>query len=83
MALKQCLGSFAWKVKVCTKKVWDDLLEMGKDLKIKHSVFSPPTKYGETFFIKKVCMGEKTFLGKFFGGCFTWGLMIRLCKGGS
>ena len=26
-------------------------------------------------------MGEQTLLGKFFGGCFRWGLMIRSCKG--
>ena len=25
----------------------------------------PPTKYGETFLIKKLCMGEQTFWGKF------------------
>ena len=37
---------------------------MGKDLKINRSVSSPTTKYGETFFIKKLCMGEQTFLGK-------------------
>ena len=50
--------------------------------KIKHCVSSPPTKYGGTFFIKKFCIGEQTFLGNFFffgGGCFTWGLMIS-CK---
>ena len=49
-----------------------------KDLKIKHSVSSPPYKIWETFFMKKLCMGEQTFLGKFFGGCFTWRLMISL-----
>ena len=41
--------SFAWKVIVCTTKVRDELLEMGKDLKIKLSVSSPPAKYGESF----------------------------------
>ena len=48
----------------------DELLEMGNDLKIKHNFFSPPnklTKYEGTFFIKKLCMGEQTFLGKFLG----------------
>ena len=29
----------------------------------------------------KLCMGEQTLLGKFMGGCFTLGLMIRSCKG--
>ena len=57
------------------------LLEMEKDMKIKHSVSSPPTRYGGTFLAKKFCMGEQTFLSKFMGGCFTWGLMIRSCKG--
>ena len=75
--------SFAWKVIVCSTKVRDELLEMGKNLEMKHSVSYPPTKYGETFFIKKLYMEKQTFLGKFFGVCFTWGLMIRLCKGGS
>ena len=46
---------------VCTTKIKDEILEIGKDLKIKHSVCSPPTKYGGTFFIVKLCMGEQTF----------------------
>ena len=68
---------------VCTTKVRDEILEMGKDLKIKHSVSSAslPTKYRENVFIKKLCMGAQNCLGKFLGGCFTWGLMIRSCKG--
>ena len=53
---------------------------MGKDLKVKHSVPLPPTKYGGTFFIKKLCMGEQTFLGKGLAGCFTWEPMIRSFK---
>ena len=36
-------------------------------MKIKHSVSSPPTKYWEIFFIKKLCMEENTFLDKFMG----------------
>ena len=51
---------------VCTTKVRDKLLVMGKDLKIKHSVSSPSTKYGGAFFIKRLCMREQTFLGNFF-----------------
>ena len=39
----------------------DELLEMGRDLKIKQSVSSPPTKYGGTFFIKKLCIGTNLF----------------------
>ena len=53
------------------------LLEIGKDMKIKHSVYSPPSKYEGTFFLKKLCMGEQTFLDKFMGGCFTCELIIR------
>ena len=34
---------------------------MGKDMKIKHSLSSPPRKYGGTFFVKKLCMGNKAF----------------------
>ena len=52
---------------VCTTKIRDELLEMGKDLKTKHSVSSPPTKYGRTFFIEKLCIGEESFLGNFLG----------------
>ena len=55
---------------------------MGKDLKIKHIVSSAPTKYGTTFYIKKLCMEEETFSGKHSGECLTWGLMMRSCKGG-
>ena len=38
---------------------------------------------GERFVFHKKALhaGGKTFLGKFFGGCFTWRLTIRSCKG--
>ena len=36
---------------------------------------------GKRFFVKKLCMGEQTFLGKFMGGCIAWGLMIRFMEG--
>ena len=58
------------------------LLEMEKDTKIKYILSSPPTKYGRIFFVKKLCMGEQTFWGKFMGGCFTQWLIIRSCKEG-
>ena len=36
---------------------------MGKDMKMKHSVSSPPYKaWGVNFFAKKLCMGEQAFL---------------------
>ena len=41
---KNWLGSFAWKVIVCTTNVSDELSEMRKDLKIKDSV-SSSSKY--------------------------------------
>ena len=56
------------------RDVRDELLEMGKDLKIKHSVSSPPAKMAERF-LKKALHGAK-----FLEGCFTWGLIIRSCK---
>ena len=43
----------------------NELLEMGKDLKIKHSVSSPSYKVLGNFLIKKLCMGN-TF-GVIFG----------------
>ena len=63
MTLKK--GSLAWKFIFCTTKVGMKLLEMGKDMEIKHSLSSRPTKYGGTFFVKKLCMVEQTVLGKF------------------
>ena len=43
----------------------------------------PPTKYGGTFFIEKLCMGEQTFLDKFFGGMFYMGTNDQIMQGGS
>ena len=40
------------------------LLGMGKDMKIENSLYSPAAKYGGTFFMKKLCMGEQAILGK-------------------
>ena len=62
------------------------LSEMRKDMKIKHSVSSVPPPLqciGELFFVKKLCMGEQTLLGKFMGRCFTLELIIRPWKGRS
>ena len=55
----------------------------GKRYEDKTQCLLPPAKYVETFFIKKFCMGEQTFLGKFLGGCFSCELMIKSGKGGS
>ena len=35
------------------------------------------------FFHKKALHGGPNYFGKILGGCFTWGLMIKSCKGGS
>ena len=48
------------------------LLEMEKDMKIKHSVSS-------LFFLKKLFENLGTEAE---GGCFTWSLIIKSCKGG-
>ena len=54
---------------------------MGKDLKIKYGVSSPPTKYGGTFFMKKVCMGEQ-ILGGNFWEMFYMGTNNQIMQGG-
>ena len=39
----------------------------------------PPTKYAETFFIKKLCMGEQTFWGKFMRLYAEYAELCRKC----
>ena len=46
-------------------------------MKIRHSVSSPRTKYGETFFIKKLYIGKQVFSGKFMEGLIK-GLKLLL-----
>ena len=59
------------------------LLEMAKDMKIKHSVsFSQKTNVWEDFFLlKRLFMGEQTFLGKFMGGLFYMGSNDQILQG--
>ena len=70
------LGSFAWNVIVSTTNVKMKLLEMGKDMKIKHSVSSPfPLAQSmERLFslksLKKPCIGEQTVLANLWGNCY-------------
>ena len=74
---KQWLGSFASEAIVCTTKVRDELLEIGKDLKIKHSgivsfLTPPPSPFPlqsvrELFSHKKALHGGTTFFGQIFG----------------
>ena len=59
------------------------ILEMGKDMKIKHSVSSPPCKVWGNVFAKKLCMGEQVFLGKFMGGMFYMGTNDQIIQGAS
>ena len=54
---------------------------MGRDLKIKHSVSSPPTKYEGTFFIKKLYMGTNLF-GHNFWRMFYMGTGDKIMQGG-
>ena len=46
------------------------LLEIGKDMKIKHSLYSPSTKYGGTFFHKEALHGGTNFFGQIDAGKF-------------
>ena len=65
---KHWLGSFAWRAIVCTTKVRMKLLEMGKDMKIKHSVSSP--KCMGRLFLKNSLHGGANSLGQIYGGMF-------------
>ena len=71
---KQWLVSFAWKVIVFNTEVRDELLEMGIDLKIKHSV-SPV----QSFFIKTL-HGRANFFGKFFREMFYMGINDQIMQ---
>ena len=63
-------GSFAWKAIVFSTKVRDETFRNGKIYEDK-ACFPPQSK--EDFFLKKVCMGEQTFLGKFMWGVLYMG----------
>ena len=65
---KHWLGSFAWRAIVCATKVRMKLLEMGKDMKIKHSVASP--KSMGRVFLKKALHGGANSFGQIYGGIF-------------
>ena len=62
MTLKQWLGSFAWKVIVCSKTVRDELLEKEKDMKIKRVSTPTKTVWGD-FFCKKTLHGGINVFG--------------------
>ena len=66
---------------VCTTKVRDELLEIGIDLKIKHSVSSPPCKVWGNFFHKKALHGGANFFGQFFFEMFYMGTNDQIMQG--
>ena len=55
---------------------------MGKDLKIKHIVFSAPYKVWENFLHKKALHGGRNFLGQTFWGMFNMGTNEEIMQGG-
>ena len=58
------------------------LLEMVQDMKIKHSVSSPSKIWEDFFFLKKLFIGEQTFLGKFMGRLFYIGSNDQIMQEG-
>ena len=54
-------------------RIRDELLEMGKDLKIKHSVSSPHCKVWRNFFHKKALHGGANLFEQILGGLFYMG----------
>ena len=61
-------------------KVRNQTFRNGKRYEGKTQCLLFPCKEWGNFFVKKLCMGEQTFWGQIFGGCFTWQLMIGSCK---
>ena len=49
------------------------LLEMGKDMKIKHSVYSPSYKVWGNFFLKKTLNEGTNVFEQIYGGMFYMG----------
>ena len=58
------------------------LLEIVKDVKIKHSVSFPKKVWEKFFLLKKLFLVEQTFLGKFMGGLFYMGSRYHIMQGG-
>ena len=59
------------------------LLEMGKDIKIQHSVSSLPYKVRGNFFCKKALHGGANVLGQIYGGMFYMGTNAQIMQEGS
>ena len=80
-----CLGSFAWKARVCTTKVRDETFKNGKRYEDKHSASPhppiPSPKLWGDFFLKKLFKGGQTLWENLWGVVLHWGLMIRSFQG--
>ena len=57
-------------------------LQMGKGMKIKHSVSSPPYKVWINFFRKKALHGGTNFLWQIYGAMFYMGTNDQIMQGG-
>ena len=66
---------------VCTRKVRDELLEMGINIKVKHKVFSPPYKVQENFFHKQALHGGENFFGEIFWEMIYMGTNDQIMRG--
>ena len=74
MTLKtQWLGPFAWKAIVLPWKLEMKLLEMGKNMKIKHSIFSL-SKVWRDIFLEKALHEGTNFFGHIYGGVVLHGV---------
>ena len=63
------------------QKLGMKLLEMGKDVKIKHSVSSAPYKLCRNFFRKKVWHEGTNFFGQVYVGMFYMGTNDQIMQG--
>ena len=78
MTLKTVAGQFCLKGhSLYQKNSPSEFLEMVKYLKRNHSVSYPPYK----FFMKKLCVGEQTFLGQMFCEIFYMGTNNQIMQG--
>ena len=57
------------------------LLEMGKDMKVKHSISNISPKVWGTFFLKKLWKGEKNIFGQICGGLFYMDCNDQIMQG--
>ena len=82
MTLKTVARQFCLKSNSFYHRSQGELLEMGKVLKIKHSVSSPPYKLQGNFFLKKALHGGPNFFGQIFWGMLYMGISDQIMQGG-